>query len=312
MPKTTGKEFQWTDDEAELLLTVTHDYKVQKSSENVDWESVKSKYDDILTLMRDVLPASPEEARESCKDYPHDKSAITKPILSTKLKNIRLKYRQAVDSGRRSGHGRVVLLYYELCERIWGGSPATTQIEGGIETGDIDPVSASSSELDQEPSDSPVPRSSEAESLGTHNSDEGEETTPLSEPQSSTRVQHRRQLLDAKLSNYKQEKLKRKLPVESQLLSCAQEELQIKRRLVDQMDRMERQYSNSMSRLSANMEKMTNSIAEGFSFLQNLVQQPLYPYPHPQPAAYPFSQSMMPSSVSYSSFNPSPTEDQEP
>ena len=29
-PKKAGKDFQWTDDEAELLLTVTYDYKVKK------------------------------------------------------------------------------------------------------------------------------------------------------------------------------------------------------------------------------------------------------------------------------------------
>ena len=48
MPKRTGKEFQWTDDEAELLLSVAYEYKVKQSAECVDWESVKSKYDDIL------------------------------------------------------------------------------------------------------------------------------------------------------------------------------------------------------------------------------------------------------------------------
>ena len=139
MPKTSGKkEFQWTDDEAELLLNVTHEYKVQKISENVDWESVKSKYEEILVLMKAALPSTPEEAQQQIdKDYPHTKDEITKQILSTKLKSIRLKFRQAVDSGRRSGHERVVLLYYELCEKVWGGSPATDQIDGGLESTDI-------------------------------------------------------------------------------------------------------------------------------------------------------------------------------
>lgn len=50
--------------------------------------------------MHEALACSPEEARESGKDYTHDESAITKPILTTKLKSIRLKCRQAVDSGR--------------------------------------------------------------------------------------------------------------------------------------------------------------------------------------------------------------------
>ena len=44
-------DFKWTDDEAGLLLNVTHSYKVKKISENIDWESVKTKYDDILALL---------------------------------------------------------------------------------------------------------------------------------------------------------------------------------------------------------------------------------------------------------------------
>ena len=28
-------------------------------------------------------------------------------------------------------------MYYELCEKIWGGSPATQQLETGIETSDM-------------------------------------------------------------------------------------------------------------------------------------------------------------------------------
>lgn len=34
-------------------------------------------------------------------------------------------------------HGHVVLLYYELCEKIWGGLPATQQLETGIESSDM-------------------------------------------------------------------------------------------------------------------------------------------------------------------------------
>lgn len=41
------KTFVWTNDEAELLLQVTLDYKTKKLQENVDWESYLSKYSDI-------------------------------------------------------------------------------------------------------------------------------------------------------------------------------------------------------------------------------------------------------------------------
>ena len=40
---------------------------------------------------------------------------------------------------------------------------------------------------------------------------------------------------------YKHERMKRKLSVDAQLLSCAQEELAIKKKLVEQMDTFEKQ-----------------------------------------------------------------------
>ena len=45
-------------------------------------------------------------------------------------------------------------------------------------------------------------------------------------------VATRRQLLDDKLSSYKHERMKRKLPIDSHLLSCAKEELALKKRLI--------------------------------------------------------------------------------
>ena len=39
-----------TDDEAELLLNVTIEYKTAKAAESVDWESVKSKYANIRAV----------------------------------------------------------------------------------------------------------------------------------------------------------------------------------------------------------------------------------------------------------------------
>ena len=61
----TREDFKWTDDESELLLSVTHDYKVKKKYQNVDWESVKTKYDEILTLMLQKLPDTADEAQKS-------------------------------------------------------------------------------------------------------------------------------------------------------------------------------------------------------------------------------------------------------
>ena len=58
----------------------------------------------------------------------------------SKLKSIRLKYRQAMDSGKKSGHGRVIMCNFNLCNKIWGGSPATVQISSGLESTDLAPT----------------------------------------------------------------------------------------------------------------------------------------------------------------------------
>lgn len=55
--KEQKKEFVWTDDEAELLLNVTIEYKTKKAGESTDWESVKSKYADIFELFKEQLPS---------------------------------------------------------------------------------------------------------------------------------------------------------------------------------------------------------------------------------------------------------------
>ena len=76
-----------------------------------------------------------------------------------------------------------------------------------------------------------------------------------------------------------------------------------KKWLLDNMDRMDMQYNENMSKLSANMDRMTNSIADGFTLLRGLLlpQQPAYhPQQHPmygpppQPMYHPPQQPMHP------------------
>ena len=62
------KGFVWTDDEVELLLNVTHDYKVRHLVEGTCWESVHLKYTDILELFRNKLIEMEEEVRQIFKE----------------------------------------------------------------------------------------------------------------------------------------------------------------------------------------------------------------------------------------------------
>lgn len=259
--KTAPSTFSWTDDEVELLLKVTNEYKISKTADNVDWESVQKKYSDILDRFKNELEKA---SGSSGKDYPHKREEITKQCLTNKLKSIRLKYRQAVDTGKRSGHGRVVLLYYELCESIWGGSPATQQLASGLESGDITATLEAHGDADIATTSSEGP----ADASGL----EGDvsENDSLTESQSLS-VKQRRNLLDNKLNNHKQEKLKRKLPKDGQLLEYAKEDIEMKKRLMNHIEKMEERYQDNMAKMSANMEKLSDSIGAGFSVLQGLL-----------------------------------------
>ena len=115
----------WTDDEVQILLETIRDFKSKKSYEGIDWESVKEKYDLVLSLFLEGIP------EERNTDFPHDKTVFTKDRITSKVKNIRRKYRQAIDSGRQSGGGRVVATFYDICSEIWSGSPATNSILSG-------------------------------------------------------------------------------------------------------------------------------------------------------------------------------------
>ena len=298
--KKDKEDFKWTDDESELLLSVTHDYKVKNISENVDWESVKTKYDDILVLMRHELPEMIQEARENwTKDYPHTREQVTRNILTSKLKAIQIKYREAVDSGRRSEHCRVVLLFYELCEKIWGGSPATQEFESELESTEIgvDLPNEDGSIINE--SVNITSTSSHVEDADETDQNDDSETDEVFTRNSET-IRKRKDLLDNKLSAYKHERMKQKLPVDSQLLSCAQEELEIKQKLVEQMDTFEKKYSETMTTLSSNMDKLAKSISDGFSLLKHLLMTPQPPAPYYQTHQFPQMYNHQSSSGSYS------------
>ena len=91
-PGKNKKDFLWTDDEAELLLNVNHNYKVQQLTEGTCWESVRTKYADILALFRKELPENEEQVRQLTKNYPHKGEEVTKEILMIKLKAVRGKF----------------------------------------------------------------------------------------------------------------------------------------------------------------------------------------------------------------------------
>ena len=103
-------------------------------AQGIDRETVKAKYEEITEQF--YLHYLKEGNGVSTKEYPNiaDPTAVSKERIVTKIKKIRIMFRKAVDSGRRSGGGRVIFAVLKECEEIWSGSPAVHCIENGIQS----------------------------------------------------------------------------------------------------------------------------------------------------------------------------------
>ena len=107
--------FNWDDNVVKVMLECTLEFKSDNEKLGKDWETIRSKYEEICSRMKAA----------GVRDD------VTKERVAAKIKKVRASYKEAVDKGRRSGGGRLVLVWYDLCASIWGGSPAVNKLPNG-------------------------------------------------------------------------------------------------------------------------------------------------------------------------------------
>ena len=249
----------WTDDESGLLLSVTLDYKTENELIGINWESIKSKYKDIHERFLSKIP-SEQEAEEMGRDF-GNASCITKLQLTNKLKHVNRNFRKAVDKGKKSGYGRVVWLFFDVCTQIWGDCPTVTQIENGLETEDV----------------AIVPDADNVTNANMDNLDASIVVTNdvvVTDENSQLAYNERRNLLNKSLSGYKENNLKRKIPQQKQMLNVAKEDLEIKKQLLETIQSSETKHQENVRSMIGQMEKQTQMMMDGFSLLRELLAPP--------------------------------------
>ena len=125
-----ASDFNWTDDEIQLLLEVGFDFKAENDYDWVNWESKLTKYEQIKSKFCEQYP----EVEDEIFPRSNDLDSITKERVPAKLNSIRTNFKKTVDTGKRSGRGRIIFMFCKLCERIWGGCPASNSISQEIKT----------------------------------------------------------------------------------------------------------------------------------------------------------------------------------
>lgn len=101
--------FVWTDEEVTLLMSVVNDFKTQNAAEGSDWIIIKNKYEE---LAKKYIERYPKSAISEFPKSDECEKLFTKERLCSKLKRIQSGFKKAIDSGRRSGGGRIVTTFY--------------------------------------------------------------------------------------------------------------------------------------------------------------------------------------------------------
>ena len=67
-----------------------------------------------------------------CENYA--KHLLRKTRIINKIKKNCSDYKKAIDLGKRSGGGRIIMTFCDLCQDIWAGCPATSSLSSGFDS----------------------------------------------------------------------------------------------------------------------------------------------------------------------------------
>jgi len=317
--------FSWSDDEIQLLLMTALDFKSQCEFEGTNWESKRSKYEQIFELMMKDYPSADSENYQN-------RDSLNKDRITAKLKSIRTGFKKAADAGRKSGGGRVVFTFYDLCVNLWGGSPAVTSLPFGVDTSGQNDNDESEEDEPLSPTYSPQTEISRESSLA----DEQEESIGVERDEARSDAENkrnedvtsgkdklekinkaateRRHEVTNMLKNRKDKKMASKLSVDAQLLQISRDDLTFKKELLEKIDQSDKEFRVGFTELNKTMSNIGTAIQQSVGILSQLVTQGIPNHAHmitPQPyqmhqtayqeaRAYPGSSTITSSNQNYS------------
>ena len=283
----------WTDNEVELLLGVVRSYSSLKDFDGLEWESVKSKYEDIRS---EFLFGCMTKGMTMQEDFPHSTSLFSRERIASKIKDLRKKYKKAVDTGKRSGGGRTVACFFDICNEIWGGCPSTTSIGHGLDTADFgvavvttantEPVLSKSTTTQGSANSELKVRVLSDESTEVRSTISGQSTsrpvTPLSEDteskgqagRSNLQVTTSKRNLIENIKEKKDSKLTKSKSMDQLQLAVLKEELSLKKKMLSEIRQAYKEYQQTMAKIATTMENLSHSVSNAFGMISALLTRP--------------------------------------
>ena len=264
-------EFSWTDDETQLLLESALQYKNFCEYKGINWESTKLKYEKVLTIFKQSYPSTDGDNDK----YPHFdglENAITKDRVAAKFKRIRTNFKKAADAGKRSGGGRIIFTFYDLCNDLWGKSPSVTSLASGIDSNS----SANSSEKNNDSSDN--------ESDNEEEEDEGSPAITSTPFVTKKKQVERRQNVAEFLKERKTAKMSNKTPREEQMMAYIKEDIELKKQLLETFQKSNNELMVRLNKANENVASISMSMEQSVGLLSQLLtpSNPVTPPPYPR------------------------------
>ena len=203
---------------------------------------------------------------------------VTKDRISAKIKIIQADFRKAVDSGKKSGGGSVVFTFYSLCQSLWGSSPAVNSIPNSIDSQDD-----SSEALESAASHFSSTVTDEIGLFNDHqkpqenadsSDDAAEDEEVNSNPVGQSQQYPGREKVKTLLKNHRSQKLSTRMGAEFQMLQFAKEDLNLKRKLLEQLEKLDADFNQNIAKVGRTMDTISNVTQQCLGVLGNLVKGP--------------------------------------
>ena len=203
---------------------------------------------------------------------------VTKDRISAKIKIIQADFRKAVDSGKKSGGGSVVFTFYSLCQSLWGSSPAVNSIPNSIDSQDD-----SSEALESAASHFSSTVTDEIGLFNDHqkpqenadsSDDAAEDEEVNSNPVGQSQQYPGQEKVKTFLKNHRSQKLSTRMGAEFQMLQFAKEDLNLKRKLLEQLEKLDADFNQNIAKVGHTMDTISNVMQQCLGVLGNLVKGP--------------------------------------
>ncbi|PFX21213.1 Membrane primary amine oxidase [Stylophora pistillata] len=282
------------------LLRALSEFKANMEYRNVDFNADKNKqYEAVRKAMArkyssgdvdlfgpEETTAIPEDVEESLRkelvEKVMSKKALMKKSYSRvmeKIKELRQKFCNAVTAGSKSGSGKLVMEFYDVMVKIWGGSPSTEPLSFGVQSSVLHDHEKQLGEASDTSSD----LSFQADQSPQGGETSSDQSRSLKRPRSSSPVvqliHNKRKHMERQLSSAKRDQI---------LIDEEREDNKSRKDLAESMLQSNQVFAQSMQAVSSSMMCIAQTMSRSFEMLAHALALPEQGMTQPSHIAVPF------------------------